>query len=185
MEHSKWMSFTQREKTIGSLLDVLEGDQEVSSEKLSPLCKINLYAHPSDAPDPGGQRPNPESKNIYNYFKLYAAQRDNFLSRFEMVTRGDDNSLIPDDFFSMRMSVVFPTWPARFQDKNFREATENLFRLNTPAHVKINFIWMNLSNLRKFESLYFDWKKFIADDSDKETRDELRNALVQLLLKYQ
>src|SRR6476660_641090 len=102
-----------------------------------------------------------------------------------MVIRGDDNSLIPDDFFSMRMSIVFPAWPARFQDKNFREATENLFRLNTPAQVKINFIWMNLSNLKKFESLFFDWKKFIADDTDKDTRNALRDALIQLLNKYQ
>ncbi|MES3019694.1 MAG: hypothetical protein V4721_18035 [Bacteroidota bacterium] len=185
MQHSKWTTFEDRELAIESLLDVLKDEREITPEKLAPFCKINLYAHTSDVPDPNGQKPLSESKNIYNYFKLYAAQQDKFLSRFEMVIRGEDNSMIPDDFFSMRMSVIFPTWPARFQDKNFREATENLFRLNTPAHVKINFIWMNLTNLKKFESLYFDWRKFIAEDTDQETRNELRNALVQMLIKYQ
>ncbi|HEY1010171.1 MAG TPA: hypothetical protein VGE58_08680 [Daejeonella sp.] len=184
MEHAKWMSFDGREKAIKSLLEVLEDEDDITSEKLAPLCKINLYAPTSEVPDNTLQRGTGESKNLYNYFKLYAAQREKFLSRFEMVIRGEDNSMIPDDFFSMRMSVVFPSWPARFQDKNFREAAESLFRLNSPAHVKINFIWMNLSNLKKFESIYFDWRNFIGDDTDKETRNELREALVQMLIKY-
>ncbi len=184
MEHAKWMSFEDREKAIESLLDVLEDEEDVTSQKLEPLCKINLYAPSSEVPDSNPNRGRDEGKNLYNYFKLYAAQRDKFLSRFEMVTRGEDNSMIPDDFFSMRMSVVFPSWPARFQDKNFREAAESLFRLNSPAHVKINFIWMNLSNLKKFESLYFDWKNFMSNDSDNVTRNELREALVQMLIKY-
>ena len=184
MEHRKWMTFDGREEAIESLLKILEGEQEVTSEGLAPLCKINLYAPSSDVPDSSNQRKVEESKNLYNYFKLYSAQREKFLSRFEMVVQGEDNSMIPDDFFSMRMSVVFPSWPARFQDKNFREAAENLFRLNSPSHVKINFVWMNLSNLKKFEAIYFDWKKFISDDSDRETRNELRHALIQLLKKY-
>lgn len=184
MEHAKWMSFEGREKAIQSLLDVLDDEEDVTSEKLAPLCKINLYAPSSEVPDNSLPKGRDESKNLYNYFKLYSAQREKFLSRFEMVIRGEDNSHIPDDFFSMRMSIVFPSWPARFQDKNFREAAENLFRLNSPAHVKINFIWMNLSNLKKFESLYFDWRNFIADDTDKETRNELREALVQMLARY-
>jgi hypothetical protein len=184
MEHAKWMSFEGREKAIKALLDVLEEDGEVNSEKLAPFCKVNLYAPSSDVPDNMFQKGGEESKNLYTYFKLYAAQREKFLSRFEMVIRGEDNSMIPDDFFSMRMSVIFPSWPARFQDRNFREAAENLFRINSPAHVKINFIWMNLSNLKKFESLYFDWRNFIADDTDKETRNELREALVHMLLRY-
>jgi hypothetical protein len=185
MEHSRWMSFDEREEVMASLLDVLEDDEEITSEKLAPLCKINLYAPSSAVPEinAGAQKSKQESKNLFNYFKLYAAQKDKFLSRFEMVVLGEDNSMISEDFFSLRMTVVLPSWPARFQDKNFREAAENLFRLNSPAHVKVSFIWMNMTNLKRFETLYFDWRKFIVNNRDVETRNELRNALVQMLRK--
>lgn len=185
MEHSKWLSYDDREDAIASLLGILEDKNDITSEKLAPYCRINLYAPTSAVPESVHMnKDRDDGKNIFNYFKFYAAQREKFLSRFEMVIRGDDNSMIREDFFSLRMSVVLPTWPARFQDKNFRDALESLFRLNSPAHVKINFLWMNVNNLRKFESIYFDWRKFMAGGTDKETRNELRNALVQMLDKF-
>lgn len=183
MEHSKWMSFEEREKAIASLLEVLGSEHELTPEKLAPFCKINLYAPASDVPESVAQRNKTENGNLFNYFRLYAAQREKFLSRFEMVTRGEDNSMISEDFFNFRMSVVFPSWPARFQDQNFREAAESLFLLNAPAHINVSFLWMNVSRLKKFEALYFDWKRFMADDTDKETKNDLRNALVQMLNK--
>jgi hypothetical protein len=56
--------------------------------------------------------------------------------------------------------------------------------MNVSAHITLTFIWMNASNLKKFEAIYFDWKKFMTEGMAKETRSELRNALVQLLHKY-
>jgi hypothetical protein len=98
-----------------------------------------------------------------------------------MVVKGEDHLMINEDFFRLKMSVIFPSWPARFQDKSFRDAAENLFRLNAPAHVKINFIWMGLSRMKRFEAWYSDWKKFTAEQIDYDTREILRNALVHML----
>lgn len=184
MEHSKWMSFDEREKAIESLLEVLTSENELTADKLAPLCKINLYAPAADVPESVAQRNKGETGNLFNYFKLYAAQRDKFLSRFEMVIKGEDNSIISEDFFNFRMSVVFPSWPARFQDENFREAAESFFLLNAPAHINIRFMWMGVSRFKKLEALYFDWKRFMADETDTETKNDLRNALVQMLNKY-
>lgn len=185
MEHSRWMTFSEREEVMRSLLDILTGEDEITSEKLAPLCRINLYASPSEIPGSHpGNRPVAEGDNLFNYFRVYAAQKDKFLSRFEMVVRGEDNSMISEDFFSLRITVIFPSWPARFQDKNFREAAENLFRLNSPAHVKMHFVWLNVLSISRLEALYFDWKKFIAADDNKEIKDKLRNALIRMLYKY-
>jgi hypothetical protein len=170
MEHSRWTSFRKREEILGSLLKTLTAEQEITAEKLAPLCRINRY--PSEDSDP------------HDYFRTQASNRGKFLSRLEMVVKNDDGTVIPEDFFNLKMSIILPSWPARFQDKNFRDAAENLFRMNAPAHITLTFIWMNVGNLKKFEALYFDWKKFMAEGMAKETRSALRNALIQLLLNY-
>jgi hypothetical protein len=177
MEHSKWMSFDQREDAIKSLTELLSDENEITPEELAPLC--NFY--PSGVADTDQRK---GSNNLFNYFKTYAAHKNNFLSGLEMVVKGEGNRMISEDFFSLRMSVVFPSWPARFQDKNFREIAENLFRLNSPAYVKINFIWMNVLNLKKFEALYYDWKRAVSDNMDRETQNELRNMLAHILYKH-
>ena len=144
------MSFRERDEVLESLYNVLSDENEVTAEKLAPFCRINHHVPSSDMPDTFSG--TLENKNLFNLFKVYATQKDKFLSRLEMVVKGEDNRMIPEDFFSLQMTIIFPSWPARFQDKNFREAAENLFRLNSPAHLKINFIWMNVLSLRQFEA---------------------------------
>jgi len=182
MEHSKWMTFQEREDVMASLLELLAKEDEINAEKLAPYCKVNLYTQVSDLPESySNEHTENEDQNLFNYFKIYASQKEKFLSRFHMVVKGEDHLMISEDFFRLKMSVIFPSWPARFQDKSFRDAAENLFRLNAPAHVKINFIWMGLSKLKRFEAWFLDWKKFSAEQIDKDTKDVLRNALVHML----
>ncbi|MDP3468469.1 MAG: hypothetical protein Q8S11_09055 [Daejeonella sp.] len=182
MEQSKWMTFQEREDVMASLIELLSEEAEINAEKLAPFCKVNLYAGVADLPESySKEHPEQEDQNLFNYFKIYARQKEKFLSRFQMVVKGEDHLMIREDFFRLNMSVIFPSWPARFQDKSFRDSAENLFRLNAPAHVKINFIWMGLSRMKRFEAWYSDWKRFTAEQIDPDTREVLRNALVHML----
>jgi len=182
MEHSKWMTFQERDDVLVSLLNLLSQEEDINSEKLAPYCKVNLYTSVSDLPEfYSKDKTDFEDNSLFNYFKIYSRQKEKFLSRFQMVVKGEDNIMISEDFFRLNMSVVFPSWPARFQDKSFRMAAENLFRLNAPAHVNINFQWMNINRMKRFESWFSDWKKFTANKIDPETREVLRSALVDML----
>lgn len=181
MEHRKWMTFQEREEVMASLLRLLS-EEEINEEKLAPYCKINLFTLITDHSDlHSGEHSGHEDQNLFNYLKIYAGQKEKFLSKFQMVVKGEDHLMINEDFFRLKMSVIFPSWPARFQDKSFRDAAENLFRLNAPAHIKINFIWMGLSRMKRFEAWYSDWKRFTAEQIDYDTREVLRNALVHML----
>jgi len=184
MEHSRWMTYQEREEVMGSLIELLSNEVELNDEKLAKLCKINLYSPVSELPDSDIMNKDFDDQNIYSYFKTYSGQKDKFLSRFQMVVKGENHFMINEDFFRLNMTVIFPSWPARFQDKGFREAAENLFRLNSPAHVKVNFIWMGINKMKRFEAWYFDWKKFTAEQLDPSTREVLRNALVQMIYQY-
>lgn len=90
-----------------------------------------------------------------------------------------DNEVVEEDFYNLRATVVFPSWPARFQDDEFKLFTENIFKTLAPAYLCINFKWLGISRMQKFETLYFDWL-----ESNKEKQDEVhtnRLALTKLL----
>jgi len=183
MEHSKWMTFQEREEVMQSLINLLSEEDDLNDEKLAKICKINLYSSVSELTESYTVNKNIDNQNIYSYFKIYAGQKEKFLSRFQMVVKGENHIMINEDFFRLNMTVVFPSWPARFQDKGFREVAENLFRINAPAHVKINFNWMGINKMKRFEAWYFDWKRFTANQIDPDTKEVLRNALVHMLYK--
>ena len=181
MEHSKWMTFQEREEVMQSLIKLLSEENDLNDEKLAKICKINLYSPVSELAESYTMNKNFDHQNIYSYFKIYSGQKEKFLSRFQMVVKGENHVMINEDFFRLNMTVVFPSWPARFQDKGFREVAENLFRINAPAHVKINFNWMGINKMKRFEAWYFDWKRFTANQIDPDTKEILRNALVHML----
>ncbi len=93
---------------------------------------------------------------LYNTVKQYGQQ---IFPRFKMLVSVKDGQLISEDFFSFNMTVIFPEWPARFQDKSFRACAEGLFKHHAPAHISLHVKWFNLNKMKRFEPLFFDWKK--------------------------
>ncbi len=88
------------------------------------------------------------------------------------------------DFFSFRISVIFPRWTARCQDRQFRMLAEETLRLNAPAHVYPEFYWLEFSQMVEFEGIYQQWSA-LQCDRDSEPADLERSAqrLVAFLLK--
>ena len=87
------------------------------------------------------------------------------------------------DFFSFRVSVIFPGWTARCDDKRFRLLAEETLRLNLPAHVYPVFYWLDLAQMSDFETLYQDWQalKSSTEASTAEV-DHVAQRLISFLL---
>lgn len=64
---------------------------------------------------------------------------------------------VDNDFYTLGMSIILPSWPSRFQNSDFRTLVRNVFIVNAPAHIKIDFHWLEISDMKNFELLYFDW----------------------------
>ncbi|MFT6500410.1 MAG: hypothetical protein ACJASQ_000519 [Crocinitomicaceae bacterium] len=62
------------------------------------------------------------------------------------------------DPYSFKVTIVLPVNAGRFKDKSFRNFTERLIQLETPAHIVVDFRWMNASCGKKFEKIYSQWK---------------------------
>ncbi len=63
------------------------------------------------------------------------------------------------DPYSLQLTVVFPDWPDRFQDKkddtnNFRSFIERTIREETPVHLTVYVRWLNQTQMLVFEKAY-------------------------------
>ncbi|MBX3616328.1 hypothetical protein [Nitrosomonas sp.] len=68
----------------------------------------------------------------------------------------------PDDspgaaFFDFRVSVIFPSWTARFSNPAFRKFAEETVLKNLPAHVFPEFYWLDFVYMQDFERRYRIW----------------------------
>ncbi|CAD5372273.1 conserved hypothetical protein [Rubrivivax sp. A210] len=61
------------------------------------------------------------------------------------------------DPYSLQFSLVFPDWPARYQDANFRQFVEQTVREETPAHLTAHLIWLDRPAMQAFEAAHAQW----------------------------
>lgn len=87
---------------------------------------------------------------------------------------------VNDSFYSLSNSIVLPAWPLRFRNNDFRQLFRNLVMMNVPAHLEVNFFWLNLSDMRTFEELFFAWQEARANVNPKQPQlDEASYKLLE------
>lgn len=79
----------------------------------------------------------------------------------------DESAAIDGQDFSFRVTVLLPAWTARFGNPEFRQALENAFRLECPAHVGIDFKWLSYTDMLQFETLYSPWLEALKNENDQ------------------
>ncbi len=95
---------------------------------------------------------------------------------------------VPEDFYPFRMSVLLPAWTSRFYDKAFRLLLEETLRLNAPAHIYLEFYWLDFHRMDAFEVLYKKWidQKWkvqeTGSEEDIESLDRVSKSLIDFLM---
>ncbi|MCB9234933.1 MAG: hypothetical protein H6581_24980 [Bacteroidia bacterium] len=83
------------------------------------------------------------------------------------------------DPFSFRVTVILPLWTGRFVHAGFRHYVERMIRLEMPAQVWTDIIWVKdedseLARLRKFEETYRNW---LEQNAQRSGETAISNAL--------
>jgi hypothetical protein len=119
--------------------------------------------------------------NIKTSLEEIAEKGGNSRSKIISLIKYADEKVEEEDFFNFRLTVVLPVWPARFQDEKFRNYVNKLFTENAPAHIRLNFAWLNFQEMRNFETIYFNWLSEIGKDKASQPALELSNMLIEWL----
>lgn len=96
--------------------------------------------------------------------------------------RGTD--VADDDFYSSRISVVFPGWSARFSDPDFRNLAQETVCRNLPAHLYPEFHWLDFIAMRDFEQrqrLWLEQLRQHAQAADTERLDHAAASVAKFL----
>lgn len=89
--------------------------------------------------------------------------------------------IIDEDFFNLKISVLLPDWPARFQDERFKDYLINLFHERLPAHICNEIHWVDARWLKRFEKKYEAWEELKSGLKNSEPPSkELKSAALEV-----
>jgi len=107
-----------------------------------------------------------------------------------LLLRPQASALTPDnapaeDFFSFKISVVFPSWSARCSNRDFHNLAEETLRLNAPAHILPEFCWLNFVDMIEFERRYDAWCELKTERGAASAElDRRAGKLIDFLLAH-
>ncbi len=186
MGNNSYVSFYEREKHIRRIVAATKGEKNKTGAPVS--FKVNLtfgkagsaYTVASDELlQKAGELP--EVKSLVAQLETFKTNKTHFFPRFEMCVKLSDNTVLKEDFFNGRMTVALPKWPARFQSHDFKAFAEDLFMANVPAHVRVKFMWLSVSEMKKFESIYFEWLDLFKNKASYEERNRLSEKMIHFI----
>lgn len=94
-------------------------------------------------------------------------------------------SVYDEDPYSLQLSFICPAWNGRFRSDKMKYLFENVVKLNTPAHLKVNFHWLSLEQMKDFELYYEQWLAGKNDRSfSRKKLDSISKVLLLLLNSY-
>ena len=90
-----------------------------------------------------------------------------------------------DDPFSLQATFIVPSWSGRFNSNRMKYLFENIVKMNAPAHLKMNFLWLGIEQLSTFEKYYEMWLiQRCSENPQQPLLDNLSHALLLLMKKF-
>jgi hypothetical protein len=137
-------------------------------------------------PEPLATEEEAQSKllDILDYIKSFKRSEMPIYDRLKFTTKHRNESEVhsEEDFYSLTLSIILPTWPSRFQNSDFKDLLRNVIILNAPVYVHIDFQWLNSEEMVKFEEVYYDWlQERIALEPRQPELDNKAQRVMDLL----
>jgi hypothetical protein len=180
--HPDNMPFEKREKMVEDIMNSLndqtvfhagrDGEEPYCLHLTLPGDEI-LVSRTTYASEESAREARTE---LLGYMQASKAS-SNAASCFRKYSVRGNGVLVPDDFYPMRISVVFPDWTSRFHNSKFRMLAEETVSGNAPAHIYSEYYWLNPENMEQFEMLYRIW----LDEKMQVSSGQLETAAVNLI----
>ena len=128
---------------------------------------------------------NRESEGFHMIENILLRPIDNSLYFKDYDTKSkEDEEIKSHDVFSCRITIVFPNWPFKFQNKIFRDSITNWIYNNCPAHINIDILWLNFNEMNLFENMYKHWYEIYNDKINENTiKNEINYNFMKLILE--
>ncbi|TDG95537.1 hypothetical protein [Cardinium endosymbiont of Culicoides punctatus] len=112
-------------------------------------------------------------------FRSFNEESEGFHLIEHILLRESDTLTSEQDPYSFRMTMVFPSWPTRFQQYAFRRFVEEMIATESPAHILTNILWLDFEDMENFEQAYKYWLTLKTDPQASQV--EVNNAAEALM----
>lgn len=180
IENYDWCTFLTREKVIEDTINLFTQSYQKPKYDISSTFRMKVNTQQSSVIMTAGEKDKYQEQlgNLSTDLVDFTRNQSMFYPKFKMLVKRSDGRIIDEEFFNLRVTVVLPSWPARFQEPEFRSYVETLFRLAAPAYLHFNFMWLGLSKMRTFETTYFDWLNTLKDTNTVNSLSEKLSLLI-------
>jgi hypothetical protein len=126
-----------------------------------------------------------EQARIIKYFSTKRILKSDIISFSSIEVTNREVSKFPNDFpYSNHINFIFPDWPVRFQNNEFKNLIFESIEEFIPAHLSYTTFYLNFQDLEIFEDVYFKWLHYKREgDFAKLELESLQ--LIQLISSYQ
>lgn len=126
-----------------------------------------------------------EKTKIIDYFVSKNESKTEVTTFSEISIANSQLNKFPEDFkYSNHINFVFPDWPVRFQNNEFKNLINETIQDYIPAHLSYDIFYLDFQSISVFESIYFKWLDHrLVNDDEKLELTSLQ--LIQLLMSYQ
>ena len=125
-----------------------------------------------------------EMKRLLNYFIAKSEEKESIENFSDIIIDKGNSHEFPSDFeYSNKLSFIFPDWPLRFQNTEFRAYLKAIIQEHIPAHFNFDLFYLNVNQVSLFENTYYNWLDKKKNDYDNEA-DVNALQLIQLLKSY-
>ena len=87
---------------------------------------------------------------------------------------------ISNSFYSLKLSIIAPAWPALFQENDFRQLFHQVVETNIPTHLTVSYYWLEVEEMAKFEDLFKNWLE-VRREEDWDAEQNLSLDLITFL----
>jgi hypothetical protein len=132
----------------------------------------------------GEEEAHTQLVDIVDYIRSFKDSTVSIYDKVKFTTKARKELDNTDDFYSLNLTIVLPTWPSRFQNPDYQDLLRKITMLNAPVYVHIDFVWLNIDEMRDFESIYFDWlEERIALEPEQPALDDKAQTVQDYLMK--
>jgi hypothetical protein len=123
-------------------------------------------------------------KQLVKYIKKYNRDSEGFHFIEHILLYNNEKVSKTYDPYSFQISIIFPDWPKRFQNPDFRKLMTHWIALEAPSHIKFNILWLTPKQMEVLEYHYKYWYELkYAEDKDWNEIDKAAKTLLSLLGK--
>ncbi len=123
-------------------------------------------------------------KQAVPFFQSFNKASEGFHLIEHIMLRASDTLQGTHDPYSFVMTLVFPDWPARFQREDFRNLVHEWVMLESPAHLFVNILWLDMVEMETFERAYKEWLFYrtTTDPNNADLKEAARHLLGVMML---